>query len=128
MSEQTIAQPLSGEEIVNAVLDKVKHVLQRNCDLNPVLAYESFEADIHVEIRMKDSGRQVTATLDTRVVSDEPLAEDAYLREAEAHIGEAPPNQVRLDSDQPIPTSFTDAEGKQTVKAVRYSRKEEPQL
>ena len=129
MTEQTIAQALSGEEIVNAILDKVKTALIRNCDLNPVLAYDSFSATVKLEIQMKDSGRVVDVTSTVAAASEEPVDEDTYIHEAEIHIGEAPPNQVRRDTNQPIPTVVTDGDGKHSVKPVRYAKNAEmPEL
>jgi hypothetical protein len=129
MTEQTIAQALSGEEIVNAILDKVKTALIRNCDLNPALAYDTFDATIQLQIRMKDSGRVVNVDGKVAVASEEPVDDNAFLHEAEIHIGEAPPNQVRRDTNQPIPTLVTDGDGKHSVKPVRYAKNAEmPEL
>ena len=120
MNEITIAQPLSGEEVVEAILCRVKETLRKDCYLNPNAAYEAFTADIRVEVRLKDCGRMPEVNSRIRVASEKPVDEDAALIAAEAHLGEAPPNQVRMESNQGIPTLVQTAEGKSEVKNVLH--------
>lgn len=122
MAEQTLAQPLSGEEIVQAIQWHLGEILQKQCHLNPALAYESFSADIRVSVRLKDLGREIYSETKFRKSSDPPPGEDAALIEAEKHLHDAPPNEVRMQTDQSIPVLTTNAEGKKEIKNVKYEK------
>lgn len=122
MSEQTIAQPLSGAEIADAVCDKVREMLRRDCHMNPAMAYEAFSGEIRIKLKLKDCGRILEVGGPVKVESETPLTEEAILAEADAAIYEQPPNAARRDAGLPLPTLVTDAEGKKTIKPVRYNR------
>jgi len=122
MSEETLAQPLSGEEIIEAVAWRLREILQKQCHLNPALAYESFSADIHVVLRVKDLGREVPVEAKFRASSESQPDEDALLTEADEQMYDLPPNQVRMDTDQPIPVLTRDAEGKKEIKHIRFEK------
>lgn len=123
MSETTIAEPLSGEEVVDAICDRVRETLRRDCYLNPASGYEAFSADIQIRVKLKDCGRLPEVAADVHVESEEAVGEDAALLEAEAHLYEAPPNQVRQEAGLAIPTLVEDSQGKREVKRVTYARK-----
>lgn len=103
MSEHTVAMPLSGEEVVEAMTYELKRRLYRDCHLNPALAYASFEATISGSLRLKDNGREEAIVFDI-VLADRP------------------PNVVRQASDQPIPTLVEDSAGKKELKSMRYAK------
>lgn len=128
MSEQTIAAPLSGEEVVDVILDRIRQMLKRDCYLNPVAAYEAFSAEISISVRLKDSGREPEVKARVVVASPKPIDDDAFLAQTEDAIGEAPPNAVRREAGLPIPTLVSDSDGRQDVKRVRYARKVEPEI
>ena len=121
MAEETIAQPLSGEEIVNRVMHAVKQKLHGDCNLNPVFAYDWFMAKVKVELWASDSGREVEVKVETTDKAGEVIEQDQWLKQAEAQIGKAPPNQVRQESGQGIPTKVTDNEGRERLERVKYA-------
>lgn len=123
MSEITIAEPLSGAEVIDSILEKVRETLMRDCYLNPASAYESYSADIHVAVRLKDCGREPVVVSEVHVESETPVDEDAALTESDAQLYDAPPNEVRQDAGLPIPTLVEDSQGRKEVKRVRYGRK-----
>ena len=126
MSEITIAQPLSGEEVIEAILVKVRKMLRDDCFLSPNSAYESFEADIAVKVKMLDIGRMPEVAIQAHVASDTPVnenGEDFALNAAEAHLSTTPPNQVRVESGQAIPTLVETAEGKKDIRPVKYANR-----
>jgi len=131
MSEETVADPLSGEEVIQAILDRVTRMLRDDCYLSPMAAYESFEADIRVDVKMLDIGRTPEVRIRTHVQSDKAIDtndENFALNAAEAHMAAMPPNQVRLEAGLPIPTLVEDSQGRRDVRPVRYARKTEETL
>lgn len=126
MSETTLDTPLSGEEVIQAILDRVARMLRDDCYLSPMAAYESFEADIQVSVKMLDIGRAPEVHIQAKVKSEKPVDpndEDFALNAAEAHLAAQPPNQVRLAAGLPIPTLVEDSQGQKEIKPVRYARK-----
>jgi hypothetical protein len=123
MGEETLAQPLSGEEIILAILKKIGDSLEKDCFLSPMMAYEGFEADIHITVRAKDLGREVEVKRDVAIAGGEPVDDDdVFLRETEIALSEAPPNQVRLDADLPIPTLVETSDGKRTIRDIFHKK------
>lgn len=123
MPELTLAQPLSGTEVIEAVCDKIRTMLRQDCFLSPNLAYETFSANIKVSIKATDCGRTVEVDQVVAVGSDKEPDDDAALMESEANLYNRPPNEVRLESGLPIPTLVEDSSGQQQVKHVKYSKK-----
>jgi hypothetical protein len=121
--ERTLADPLSGAEILEIIHRKVDEALRGQCHLNPSFAYESFEADIKVSIRLKDLGTPHQSQHHVVVGSEKPVSQDAALEEADAHIYDAPPNEVRQENEIPIPTLVTGADGQRDIKHVKYQKK-----
>lgn len=125
MSEQVLPLPLSGGEIIKAVQHAVEEALKRDCFLNDVAAYETVQGTISIRLHMKDCGRvadvdrTVTVAQGTAVDPEDP---DVYLVEADRALEPAPPNQVRQETDQPLPVLTEDSTGKREVKRVSYAR------
>lgn len=125
MSEVTVAQPLSGIEVIDAVLAKLRSLMIQDCYLSPNSAYESFTADVTVKIRALDIGRIAESSFKAHEESvTQPTAddEDYALREAEIHLAAMPPNQVRQETGQPIPTLVDVGDGKKEIRPVRYAK------
>ncbi len=125
MAEQTLNNPLAGNEIIEAILDKVRAKLRSDCFLNANSAYDWFNADISYKIDMHDSGALVKVDQQV-IVSNGAMPETPDLQhvEAEFHIDPAPPNEVRVETGQPVPTLTKDEHGKDVIKGVRYARKD----
>lgn len=126
MSETTVVEPLSGEEIMTTVQEAVKRALIRDCHMNPVFAYQGASIDVYIKARLNDCGRVVEIEENVHVDAPQPADEDALLLEAEEHLYDStPPNQVRQEAGLPIPTLVEDSEGRKEVKRVKYARKPE---
>lgn len=124
MAERVLANPLSGAEIIEAVLDKIRQRLQRDCHLSPNLAYDYYLADIKINLTAHDVGRAVGVDV-SQVVTEGVRPEDAALEAAEAefHIDAEAPNVVRVETGQEVPVLTKGSDGKQTVRGIKYSRK-----
>lgn len=126
MSELTLAQPLSGEEIITALVEKLRDKLRSDCYLSGTTAYESFEADIKVSVRMVDCGRIPEVAVEVHEKSENPIDEtneNFALEQMDIHLSSAPPNEVRQEAGLPIPTLVEGADGKRDIKNVKYQRK-----
>jgi hypothetical protein len=123
MSETTLAAPLSGDEVIEAIVDKVRRMLQDDCYLSPMMAYESFNAKIELKVQALDVGRVVVVEQATEVKSENVIDEDAALTQAESYIFDRPPNEVRQEAGLGIPTLVEDAEGRKEIKGVKYAKK-----
>ena len=126
MPERVLANPLSGSEVMEAVIDKIRRKLQSDCFLSPNTSYDYFTCDVKLNLRAHDVGRTAEVNVEQTVTQGEPNPEYAALEAAEAEfqIEAAPPNEVRVDTGQPVPVLTKDAEGKPDVKHIKYSRKQ----
>ena len=122
MSERTIAEPLSGDEVLEVICDKIRMALRKDCNLNPALAYEAFSGEISISLRLKDSGRAPEVKASVSVRSEEPVLEDTFLEQTEIALQEMPPNVVRQQAGLPLPTLVEDQNGRREVRKVRYAR------
>lgn len=118
MNERTLATPLSGEEVITSILAKVRTILERDCYLSPMCAYEGVSGEIRVAIRARDVGRIVEVEAKIPVAIGEP-DEDAALVAADAMFEEQNPNEVRMEAQLPIPTLVDDG-GKKEIKKIQY--------
>lgn len=125
--EQTLALPLSGAEVIESVLSKVRRMLQNDCYLSPMTAYEAVAGVIKIELRCRDVGRiaEINASV---AIKEGPVDEltdgdDRFL--VEETIVEQPPNEVRVESEQPVPTLTEGADGRREIKGIKYARKHE---
>ncbi len=125
MSEQVLPLPLSGGEIIKSVLHHIEQMLRKDCFLNEVAAYETVQGVIGIRLAMKDCGRECPVELSIPLQAGPSVDEsdpDVYLAQADRELMAAPPNQVRQESDQPLPVLVEDSTGKREVKRVTYAR------
>lgn len=125
MAERVLANPLSGSEIIEAIVDKIRQRLQKDCYLSPNLAYDYFTADVRISLTAHDVGRAAIVEVEQQV-TEGPRPEDAALdaADAEFHINAEAPNVVRVESGQPVPVLTKDSDGHPEIKGVRYSKKQ----
>lgn len=125
MSEVTVPQTLSGEEVIHVICQKVAGMLKQDCYLSPMMAYESFSGKIHIEIRAKDNGIINEVDQTVPVESDPPLIDDegTNLEMADAILYDRPPNDVRQDAELPIPTLVETQDGRKEIRPVKYGKK-----
>lgn len=126
MNEVAVPEPLSGAEIIEALLFRVRQQLIADCYLNPNNAYESFEGQITIKVRAVDCGRIVE--VEKTVVADagapfDDKKEGAFETTTVQDIPKEPPNVVRRESGQGVPVMTEDAGGRREVKRVHYARK-----
>jgi hypothetical protein len=124
MAEKTLALPLAGNEIIEAVLDILRGRMQRDCFLNPNSAYDFFTAKVSVDLEMHDTGRvEKTHHEASMKMGDDPgEGEQVHV---DVDIQADKPNKVRVETGQPVPVQTTDpTTGKVAVKHAKYSRKD----
>ncbi len=127
MSEVAVPEPLSGAEIIESILHKVREKLQRDCFLSPNSAYEFFTGKIHIELVAIDCGRPAEVIIDVTHETGS-LPEGAAGMEPEivdVLIEKEPPNVVRRESGQGVPIQTEDSSGRKEVRRVTYKPKGE---
>lgn len=126
MAEQTMNNPLSGAEVVEAVLDRLRTELRKDCYLNPSSAYDWFSCKVSIELDMHDAGSLIKVDRAVTAENGDKPGEVESLQHVSGgfHIDPAPPNVVRVETGQPVPTLTRDEHGKDVVKGVRYGRKD----
>ncbi|HKM83871.1 MAG TPA: hypothetical protein VJY15_23310 [Candidatus Acidoferrum sp.] len=121
-NERTIAKPLSGGEVMEAIIFKIRDALKRDCYLAPHIAYDSysFQAEIRVQFQKTNTSIKET-TVHTRGkagdVSDQPM-ESADVKTSDEP---KPPNELREETGQGIPTIITKPQGGVEEKKVKYA-------
>lgn len=120
MAEETAGLPLSGEELVKLIQDKVGDTLRKDCFLKQHFAYPEFGGSVEVKLWLGGAivKREVNAT-----VSLGPKPEDAEEREGTFEIENGPPDELRIESGQDVPVVTKDDNGRTVVKPVHYARK-----
>ena len=123
MAEQIMPLALSGEEVKEAIMFKVRQSLSRTCNLHNDSAYTSFKAEILIRLTLSDYGRDVSDNHLVEVESNSGL-EGSEPRTVESNVTlePMPPNQLRVETDQPVPVKTTE-KGKQVIKHVKYAQR-----
>lgn len=127
-SEKSIPMPLTGEEIQEAVLFKLREAMQKNCHLHLGNAYTSAKIDISVKMVLFDYGREVHNNEAATVELDSGLPPESEPETVEASVTmePVPPNQFRQESDQAVPVA-TVVDGKKKIRHLKYApRKTNP--
>lgn len=123
-SEQELPQPLDGEEIKNAIVykvsDAIRDVLDKRCALYGK-AYPKFKATVRIEFTLDDFGRMIEGSGDAEV-SEGELTSGAETEEIVVDIPETPPNVLRKETEQPVPTMVT-KNGVQREQKITYAPK-----
>lgn len=125
-NEVSVAEPLSGTEIVEAIVNKVREQLRRDCYLSPNSAYEYFFGEIKISIRAIDVGREAdvdkTVSVELGKVPEDPKDPRIEEDHSQQDIDRAPPNVVRRESGQSVPVQTEDGAGRPEIKRVKYAR------
>lgn len=131
MSEKSVVEPLSGTEVVDAIKYKVGEQLARDCFMSGNMAYESFEATVHIRIKMKDVGHNPEVDKVIKIHGGPAIPEtfkdpeDAalvHVEESEEHYEGEPANDVRVATDQPVPVLVEGTDGRKEIKRVSYKK------
>lgn len=113
MTDPTVPLPLSGEEIKVAILDKVSQALDRDCFLHPASAYDFFEGKVSIRLVLHDLGREDIVNVVGGATAGTEVPE-AGAHVTSIDIEKQPPNQVRVETGQGVPT--------QSGKKIKYAR------
>lgn len=117
---------LSGEEIQEAILFKVQESLKKSCHLILDCAYTQFKAEISVKLTLSDYGREVKDNHSVHVSEVAQLSVEeiekalAQTHESNVTMEPMPPNQVRVETEQPVPVVAVQG-GKRVVKHLKYA-------
>jgi len=115
MPERTIPLQLSGEEVRLAILDKIDQALQKDCYMNPLGAFDFFSGKITIELRLNDMGREDVVKMNVSASQGTPPAEEPEAVKVEIKIDPQPPNAVRVETGQAVPTA--------SGQRIKYARK-----
>lgn len=122
MAEKTLPKPLSGVEIQEAVIAKLRQSMGVDCRLQPHMAFGAFRMKIRIELQLQDPSGGTDAKTNHEVVVEQGAEDlegvEQLLVEAEQEM--MPPNRVRMAAALPIPTLVTGADGHTEEKAVSY--------
>lgn len=126
MDEVTIPKPLSGPEIIEAVCFKIRENLNKNGLLAGHIAYGAFSFDATIKINFNNPTSTIKEALGFAKGAEgevDPEAENVT-EDIQIHEAEAPPNQVRRDTEQGVPAMVKTPQGGTTEKRLKYERKE----
>lgn len=126
-NEVAVPEPLSGTEIIDAVVFKIREAMRRDCFLSPNSAYEFFSGQFHIQIKAVDCGREADVNVKVDVTkgnAPEPGApvQTATVKET---IPKEAPNVVRRATRQSVPVVTTDNTGRNEQRRVTYEQKED---
>lgn len=121
MPERVLPNPLTGDEIRKAILDRLSARLAKDGYLNQNLAYDYYSAEVTIKIVAHDCGRLAEVNVTEQINDGIPVAEAEEV-EGEFQIEPQPPNVERVETGQPVPVLSKDSQGTQIVKGVRYKR------
>ncbi len=138
MEQDDYVEGLTGDEIVNDILEQVEAKLRGDCNLRGSDAYDGgYEGT--VEVRLKLRGFDLAEIQKTMVVGapasvtltggTETGREDAEVKETDVEVRVEIPleprlNMVRERSGQGVPTATRDEAGQVVVKKRHYARKD----
>ena len=123
MDERETPRSLDVEEIkvgiAQMVADAVYEKLGKTCNLYG-RSYPKFKGTVTIHLQLDDFGDTVTDNSITLVEGgDGEIGSGAVALDAEVTIEEMPPNQFRVETDQPITKSVVE-DGRTVVKKVKY--------
>src|SRR5208282_349286 len=121
-SEKFIPLPLTGEEIQEAVVFKLRECMQKNCHLSFGNAYTSAKIEIKISMTLFDYGREVRNNEIATVELDSELPNESAAQEVtgELTIDPMPPNILRQEVDLPVPKESV-IDGKKVIKYLKYA-------
>lgn len=126
MDETTIPKALSGPEIIEAVVYKMRENLSKNCLLAPHCAYAAFGFDATVKINFVNPTSSIKEAQGFAIGSggEVPADEVEQLSETvKMHEDAEPPNKVRRDTGQGIPAMVKTPQGGTTETKLKYQKK-----
>lgn len=133
MQETTLPKPLSGHELIDAICYDIKQALLRDSHFGSHIAYPCYAFTGNLTVRTPRGvtqefsrpveGASYGATpLLAAAADDGEMAMVEVAASRDATVPEMPPNQVRYETDQPIPVLLTDPETGRTRETVKSYR------
>ena len=123
MNEMTIAKPLSGPEIIEAIVYKIRENLGKNTLLSPHRAYKSFSFDNVLTINLNSQCLPVEQAMGfAKGGSDGEHngEETTIINQSQPALS---PNEVRRDTEQGVPVLVKTPQGKVEEKRLKYAKK-----
>ena len=126
-AERTLAKPLSGAEILEAMVTKIRHALSRDCFLSPHLAYASYSFQADIRFQFQHTGTAIKES-QVHVTGQGGEVTTAEMESIDIHVSDEPkpPNEVRVETGQGVPTQVVKPQGGVEEKKVRYDVKNLP--
>lgn len=123
MNERTVNRPLDGEEIIEAILAKIRESLRRDCTLAKHLSYPAFKFKAFINIEYQSTGRLTATGVHSAKEIIGPFIEEETVEQETVEAGDdmKPPNQARLEAGLPIPAVATDERGRMQEKKIKYA-------
>lgn len=129
LNERTIAKPLSGGEIIEAIIVKVRDTLRRDCFLANHIAYDSYSLTGSLRVQFQKTNTAIKeTTVHVRGSGGEESDQPMEAAEVEVSDEPKPPNDVRVESGQGVPTLATKPSGSVEEKRVKYAIPEKPKV
>lgn len=121
-NEKTLAKPLSGEEVMEAITFKIRDAMRRDCFLAPHIAYDSYSFQATVRVQFQKTGTAIKETsVTTRGKGGDETDEPIEAVDVEVSDEPKPPNDVRVETGQGVPTHVTKPSGGVEEKKVKYA-------
>ena len=117
--ETTINKALSGKEVREAILFDIREILENDDRLSQHLAYDGFSFKATVTVSIPTSVQLEFTREINRSYGDGSL-QAAETIEVSTERPQQAPNDVRYETEQPIPVLSTDEKGNTIEKAVSY--------
>ena len=126
-AERTLNKPLSGPEIIESIVADVRRTLQQDCFLAPHMAYPAYSCSGELKIQFQGTAvKSATAYIRGAAGEMDPGAETENIT-VPVEVEPKPPNEVRRESGQAVPTLAKTATGKLEERKVKYAPKAKPQ-
>jgi hypothetical protein len=121
-NERTMAKPLSGAECADAITFKIRDALSRDCFLAPHIAYDSYSFQADIRVQFQKTGTAIKETT-IRTHGKEGEVSDQPMESVDVNVTDTPkpPNEVREETGQGIPTMVTKPTGGVEEKRVKYA-------
>ena len=124
LNERTLAKPLSGAEIREAIIHKLREQMQRDCFLAPHIAYASFSFQLKLDVQFQNTGTSIKeTTIRATDAGGEVIAADMEHAELAVSGEPQPPNEVRVETGQGVPTVVQKPQGGIEERKVKYDPK-----
>lgn len=100
--DRVLNLPLSGDEIIEILVQRFEAVLRRDCYLHPANTYNGFSYSLTMNLKLKDMnfGKETLVWDQHKDGEQEATGE---VKEEEKYDSGDSPNQTRLDHDLGIP-------------------------